>query len=108
MTTPASTRPRVVVLLAMVVLALLLLLTLAIDAAATDAGGNDSADGAPALRAGVEYTVHSGDTLWAIASLHLASGDDVRLLVEDIRAINGLENSVIHPGQVLLIPTAGG
>ena len=103
MTTPASTRPRVVVLLAMVVLALLLLLTLAMDAEA-----DDSAEGAVTHPAGVEYTVHSGDTLWAIASVYLAPGDDVRVLVEDIRTANGLENSVIHPGQVLLIPTAGG
>lgn len=107
MTMPASTRPRVVVLLATVVLALLLLLTRAIDAGASDLA-DDSTSASTTPPSGVEYIVHSGDTLWAIASIHVAPGDDIRVLVEDIRTANRLDNSVIHPGQVLVIPTAGG
>ncbi len=107
MTTPASTRPRVVVLLAAVVLALLLLLARAIDARADDPAGS-ALPQAPAIEASfIEYRVRSGDTLWAIASGHVAPGDDVRVLVEDIRTASGLDTSVIHPGQVLLIPVGG-
>ncbi len=104
MTTPASTRPRVVVLLATVVLALLLLLARSLEARADDATG---AAGGATESATVEHRVRSGDTLWAIASEHVAPGDDVRVLIEDIRTVNGLTSSVIRPGQVLVIPAGG-
>ncbi|HEX5630638.1 MAG TPA: LysM peptidoglycan-binding domain-containing protein [Acidimicrobiia bacterium] len=107
MTTPASTRPRVVVLLAAVVLALLLLLARALDARADDSSGLASPQASSAETPLIEYRVRSGDTIWAIASGHVAPGDDIRVLVEDIRTVNGLDTSVIHPGQVLLIPTGG-
>jgi hypothetical protein len=51
--------------------------------------------------------VRGGDTLWDIATAHTAPGDDVRDTLLDIRRANGLTTSVISPGQVLVIPTAG-
>lgn len=107
MTMPASTRPRVVVLLAAVVLALLLLLVRAIDARADDSSGSASPQAPAVVAPSIEYSVRSGDTLWGIASGHVAPGDDIRILVEEIRTANGLDTSVIYPGQVLLIPTGG-
>ena len=97
MTMPASTRTRVVVLLTSIVMALVILL-----AGAVVAEADDPSDPAPV--AFVDHTVRSGDTLWDIAAAHVTPGDDVRVLIEDIKHHNGLPTSVIVPGQVLHIP----
>ena len=97
MTMPASTRTRVVVLLTSIVMALVILL-----AGAVVAEADDPSD--PAAIAFVDHTVRSGDTLWDIAAAHVTPGDDVRVLIEDIKHHNGLATSVIVPGQVLHIP----
>lgn len=89
---------RVAVVAAVVVLALGVFLAGAVVAQADD-------DGASA--AAIEYAEHrvrSGDTLWDIASEYVAPGDDVRVLIEEIKRGNGLTTSVIVPGQVLLVP----
>ena len=101
---PASAPNRVVVLLAAVGVALLLLFAGGFVARADDAGSGGEAVAEVPAPAGVEYRVQSGDTLWAIAAAHAEPGDDVRVLVEDIRRASGLESSLIHPGQVLVIP----
>ena len=103
MTMLASTRTRVGVLLTSVVVALALLVGNAIGARADE----HAADVAAEPLSPTFYTVRSGDTLWAIASSRVAPGDDVRVLIEDIRRDNGLTSSVIVPGQVLLIPAGG-
>jgi Tfp pilus assembly protein FimV len=97
----ANTRTRVVVLLTSIALTLVLLLAGAVGA---------RADGTPVPAiepAHVAYTVRSGDTLWDIAVDRVLPGDDVRVLIEDIRHLNGLGSSVIVPGQVLRIPVGG-
>jgi nucleoid-associated protein YgaU len=47
--------------------------------------------------------VESGDTLWSIAA-SVADGDDVRDVVAQMRALNGLDSADLVPGQVLQLP----
>ncbi|MEO3800275.1 LysM peptidoglycan-binding domain-containing protein [Nonomuraea sp. B1E8] len=47
--------------------------------------------------------VHEGDTLWAIADA-LSRGEDPAALVEEIKRLNGLPDSLIRPGARLYIP----
>ena len=54
---------------------------------------------------GSTHQVVSGDTLWDIAATYAEPGDDVRKAVFHIQQANGLESSVIVPGQELRIPT---
>jgi len=65
-------------------------------------GGAADAEGPPP--ATVEYVVHQGDTLWAIAADHSPPGEDIRDLIADIRDFSGMPTSAIYPGQVLRIP----
>jgi LysM repeat protein len=64
----------------------------------------------PRVEAGVEpqpaaqYLVKSGDTLWGITQSFATPEQDVRSLMGSIKKLSGLQNSTIHPGQVLLIP----
>ena len=101
MTTNSVQRPiRVVVLLTLVVLAVVLLLASAVGASPSGDGGSDADP-----EAFTTYTVAAGDTLWDIASVHMAPGDDVRRLIFDIKTANDLSDSIIRPGQELRIPT---
>jgi nucleoid-associated protein YgaU len=47
--------------------------------------------------------VQPGDTLWSIAG-SVADGNDIRVVVDSIQELNGLEGSEIVPGQVLQVP----
>ncbi len=47
--------------------------------------------------------VHSGDTLWELASTH-CGGEDIRSYIDDVKEINQLENGSIYSGQKLLLP----
>ena len=49
-------------------------------------------------------TVHSGDTLWAIAASHTATGSDVQEMIDRITAANHLQPGSLQPGQHLRIP----
>ena len=49
---------------------------------------------------GRTYTVQSGDSLWQIAQSQL--GDGARY--QEIKALNGLSDDTIYPGQVLQLP----
>ena len=58
----------------------------------------------PTSGAGEErrYVVRSGDTLWAIADARYAG--DPREAIWRIKQRNGLESSMLSPGQVLALP----
>lgn len=47
--------------------------------------------------------VREGDTLWAIATA-LSQGDDPSPVVEEIKRLNGLPDSLIRPGTRLYVP----
>ncbi len=48
--------------------------------------------------------VHSGDSLWSIASTHTSTGNDVQETVDRISEVNHLTTSAIEPGQRLRVP----
>ena len=64
-------------------------------------GGSADAEGPTPV---TEYVVASGDTLWGIAADRVEPGGDVRRLVSDIVELSGVENGMIMPGQILLLP----
>ncbi|HUG74490.1 MAG TPA: LysM peptidoglycan-binding domain-containing protein [Acidimicrobiia bacterium] len=99
MTISITRQQRVVVLLTSVALALVLLFVSSVSAA-------DSTD-VDASEWTVTHLVVGGDTLWEIALDVTPPGDDVRIVVEDIKRHNGLTSSLIMPGQVLLVPVGG-
>ena len=49
-------------------------------------------------------TVHSGDTLWSIASAHTGADGDVEAMIDRITAVNHLGSAPLQPGERLLIP----
>lgn len=51
-----------------------------------------------------DYRVQSGDTLWTIAERVGGESADVRAVVSEIRHLNRLDTSLIHPGDVLAVP----
>jgi LysM repeat protein len=51
-----------------------------------------------------QVTVEPGDTLWSVA-LRVAPDRDPRAEIEDVIAINGLQDDTIHVGEVLRVPT---
>ena len=48
-----------------------------------------------------KYTVKAGDSLWGIAKSQLGNG----ARWDEISKLNGLKSTVIHPGQVLKLPS---
>jgi nucleoid-associated protein YgaU len=56
---------------------------------------------------GHSYTVSSGDDLWTIAATEYGSATDLRAAVYAIREANGLDDSVLLPGQGLTLPYLG-
>jgi nucleoid-associated protein YgaU len=50
------------------------------------------------------YTVKSGDTLWAIAKLHLGNGAKWQLIYDLNKSVIGPDPNLIKPGQKLVMP----
>lgn len=88
-------RGRIVIVLA--------LLTVAFLAFTLGRIGSSQAATEPGTRVPyAQTTVHSGETLWALAK-RVAPGHDPREVVEQIRALNHLSGS-LQAGQQLLLP----
>ncbi|MDQ2845530.1 MAG: LysM peptidoglycan-binding domain-containing protein [Actinomycetota bacterium] len=62
--------------------------------------------GSPPATATRSVTVHPGDTLWSIAR-SAAPGQDVRLVVDRIRDLNGLTQLDLLPAGMVLVVPAG-
>lgn len=68
-------------------------------------GGAATATGELSI-ADFEYvTVEPGQSLWQVAE-SIAPGADPRDVISDVMRLNGLESSVVHPGERLAIPAA--
>ncbi|MCL2741473.1 MAG: LysM peptidoglycan-binding domain-containing protein [Oscillospiraceae bacterium] len=49
--------------------------------------------------------IKSGDSLWSIAIKYCPPNMDIRLYIDEIKAINGLSGNVIYCGGLLRVPT---
>ena len=49
------------------------------------------------------YIVRRGDSLWTISCSYCPDGVDCREWIDEIRALNGLSDSTIYPGQTLIV-----
>lgn len=75
---------------------------------ATEPGGGtgSTTPGAPPDTGGGEqYTVVRGDSLWKIAARHYTRGALWRGIYDANRAVIGSNSALIHPGQILTLPT---
>lgn len=52
------------------------------------------------------YFVKSGDSLWSISERYCPDGVDCREWIDEIQELNGLDDSLIYPGQCITILTA--
>ena len=48
--------------------------------------------------------VHSGDTVWSIASTYNDPSKDIRKQIKEICTLNDIKNGNIYPGQVIRVP----
>lgn len=51
----------------------------------------------------IEVVVYQGDSLWTIAKEHITSKEDIRDVICQIEALNGIGPN-IKPGDVILVP----
>jgi predicted Zn-dependent protease len=77
-------------------------LAVALAAAAGLARGGRCRTAAPVAR---QVVVESGDTLWGLAARFGRPGEDPRVMVEEIRTMNGMgAGAVLRPGMRLRVP----
>lgn len=50
------------------------------------------------------YVIGSGDTLWDIAKEFTPEDRDCRDTIAEIEEVNGIDNSTIYAGQVIIVP----
>ena len=55
-----------------------------------------------------QVIVHSGDSLWSIASENIEQGKSVRSYVYEIAELNNIKDSKIYAGQTILVPVIRG
>jgi nucleoid-associated protein YgaU len=77
---------------------------LVVAAGAVLTGGRAMAEGLGSPLAVDSYTVGSGETLWSIATSFAAPGEDVRDVVDEISALNGMSGSGLTAGDQILVP----
>lgn len=77
------------------------------SAPAATAGGESFRAGEEISYEEISYRVKDGDTLWHIARAHLPQDTDIRHFVHEIRVVNGLTDSLLMEGQVIVIPSTG-
>ena len=53
-----------------------------------------------------DYRVQAGDSLWAIASEYCPDGVDRREWISEVKALNDIDDSIIHPGQRITVLVA--
>ncbi len=94
---PAWQRRAIRMRLMMAVLVIVLLVAGVVGAVGADTG--------PAHT--VEYRVDAGESLWSIAAVRTAPGEDVRVTVRSLMKLNGLTDSSLSVGQVLVVPAGG-
>ncbi|HLR44762.1 MAG TPA: LysM peptidoglycan-binding domain-containing protein [Brevibacterium sp.] len=62
------------------------------------AAGDEGAAGAT-----VTVVVDEGDSLWSVIGDRTYERDP-RLVIDEVRTLNGMDTSVVHPGQRLILP----
>jgi Tfp pilus assembly protein FimV len=77
---------------------------LVVAATALLTGGRAVAEGAGTPVPVDTYTVGSGETLWSIAAGFAVPGEDVRVVVDEITALNGMAGSALTAGDQILVP----
>lgn len=98
---------RIVVLAVTAVALMAAAVTIVLLASHTQARAGEAASGAAVAESGtVDVVVGPGETLWDIAA-QSAGEQDTREVMTQIVELNGLETSVLQPGQRLAVPDPG-
>ncbi len=69
-------------------------------------GGRVDAVAAPEPPETVGVVIERGDTLWGLAALTAGPGEDLRDVVREIQALNGMTSADLVVGEVVQIPAA--
>lgn len=85
----------------------LVVLALLVAAAASVAWGSQAIAGGPGQPVEVRLqTVAPGDSLWRYAAMLAEPGQDVRDVVVELKALNGMRTAELRVGQVIVLPSS--